>query len=974
MNHLTRSNSSENLHVYPAIKSENISLTDRKLPELGDSVCSAHCMNRSTATTERTTYCDYNSNFHNTNSAVEKQPVTTVPGGGNKNYTVSNINSNSRVGRLKSLVSLSPRVSRGMRGPELQTTNGVETDGGVVVDSKGDAPSSAPFRSFTHPSSSGRGTAGQSDAEVEETSSTREKCNMKEINKARQRKTGAIAGGFSYTTGAEPEVADTTAQTSAVFRFPCVEKLIHKYTVMIAEQKERAMAEKQVENKIRAKQKQGSIYDQSSHQCQELSSNSTKRKSIQPQQKHKHELATQSAEHVQERPPTRQVTSASSDLCGCSGVSEHLCHCKYVIDSVGDPTQQIDDHEGPTEYLTKRLQPYRNVRVENSAEQMQQKEFSNITKLYKGMDFLEHPIQCECHSEHSIIHVKCSHSCVAKYPEKREDQSRESTGHFEQCCVHNRPIGHNMKKHSQQVIKKGAENIAQSQHWNNASGEESNQLRQVCQENNKEETNVMESLTSPFIKPSIDVTPYISHVGGTAISAIGDEGRHKLMLPRASKRSVSPASDEGCSVVSPPECSLTPCSSEGDIARSLAGKSTARWTWPSVSNDQDSELKSQVNRHECGRCVSSDSAVYLLTSDDERRLQMKDPRVFLREEGTESKSLDFVTSEDPSCDEAMVFDPHMNKESGVLFDSNNLQYIWRYGLSSKESRRDSVIFPDSVSRQNSVDLSIHHGDSWFEEMRNSTKEAVFDDVCDSGIDRDTFIANTGDTYWDTNSAEVKTSVSSLEDDRHRVSSPNYGYSCRSRPRQFRKLTSVISCESGVVEDEYSSITEGGENPDDDDYLVELRRQSTQSFQTDDDESNASAQYRCWRTPSVVVSDYSDDVPCFTSVTLEELEQLKDVSYSDCTSGASSVSGSVSVSAVDTEYALRTPERKASDCSTCSTLSGDEDASCDALLQPVRTTQKVGRRVCFVKRDFRFSRRRVCRSDFLNLFTLQEPLK
>lgn len=900
MNHLLQSNSSEKLYVNPSIKSENISSTDSKLPELRDSVCSAHSTKQNIATTVTTTNYDYNSNFLNTDSLSEKLPVTTVPGGNNKNYIVSNRCFNLRACRLKSLVSLSPRAGSGMRGPELQTTNGVETDGGVVVGNKGDAPSSASFRSFKHPSSSGRGTAHQSDAEVGETLSTYEKCNMKEINKARQRKTGAIAGGLSYSVGAEPEVADTTAQTSAVLHFPCVEKLIHKYTAMIAEQKERALAEKQVENQIRGKQKQNNTENHSSHQCREFSSNSTKRKSVQLQQKHKPE---------------------------------------YVIDS----TQRSDDHERPTEHLTKRLQPYRNEPVENSAGQLKQKEFRNITKLQKEVDFMEHPTQCECHSEHSTIHLQCSHCRLTKYLEQRQNHSRDSTEHFKQ-----------LKTHPQQEIKKDTVNIAQSQHWNSVTGEESNQLQRVCQESNKGETDefgkTSESLTSLFIKPSADVTPNISHVGGTTISTTGDEGRHKLMLPRASTRSVSPASDEGCSVLSPPESSLTSCSSEDDIDRSLVEKLTARWTWPPASNDQDSELQGQAHRNEYGRCVSSDSAVCLLPSDDERRLQMKEPRVCLRQENTDRKTLDFVTSEDPSCDEAMVFDPRMNKESGIISDFDNLQYIWRYGPSSKEPRKDSVIFPDSVSRQSSVD-STHNGDTWFEEMRNNTKEAMFDDVCDSDAERDRFLASTGDSCWDRSAVEVDTSAFSLDDDRHRFTSANYGYPCRHRPRQFRKVTSMISCESGAVDDEDCdrkiSATEGGENPDDNEYLVELRRQSAQSFQTDDDESNANPQYRYWRTPSVVVSDYSDDVPCFTSVTLEELDQLKDVSYSECASGASSVSGSGSVSAVDAEHALRTPERKASDCSTCSTLSGDEDASCDALLQPVRTTQKVGQQVCFL---------------------------
>lgn len=923
MNHLIRSNSSEKLNVNPSIKSGNIPAMVSKHPELRDSFCSAYSTKRNIETTGTTTNNvrnDYNLNLCSADSLSVKQPVTAVPGGDHKNYIVSNRLYNSRTGHHKSLVSLSPRVASGMTGPELQT-NGVETDGGVVVGNKGDAS----FRSSRHPSASGRGTAHQSDAEVGETLSRYEKCSMKEINKARQRKTGAIAaGGLSYSAGAKPEVVDRTEQTSAVLRFPCVEKLIHKYTVLIAEHKERALAEKQAGIQIRPKEKQGNTENHCSRQRRELSSSSAKRKTVELQQKH-------SSEHV-ERGPKGQGTSGCSDLSGGLGVSEHLQYREYVIDS----TQQSDGHEGSTEHLTKRLQQYPNEPVNNSTGQLKINEFINITKLNKEVDV-------KCRSEHPRINLHCSDIRVTKNLDERGDSSVDSAEHLKQMNACDRSIVHT-NTHPQEEIKEDSVYIAQSQQRNNDVGEESNQLQQVCPGNNKELEQTNDSLTSMFIKPSVDVTRNISHVGGTKISASGDEGRHKLMLPSSSKRSASPASDEGCSVVSPPESSLTPCSSEDDIVRSLVEKSNARWTWPPASNDQDSDFQGQVNRHEYGRCISSDSAVCLLPSDDER-MRMKDPRIQRREKNIDRKILDFASAEDSPCDKAMVFDPNVNKESGIVFDFDSLKYMWRY-----EPRKDSV------SRQSSVD-STNNGDSWFEEMRNHTKETVFDDVSDSDAERERFLASAGDFCWDRSSVETKTIGSDLDDDRNRVPSfANYGYPCRYRPRQFRKLTSMISCESGVVEDEVSSrknsTTEGGDNPDDDEYLVELRRQSAQSFQTDDDESNSNPQYRYWRTPSVVVSDYSDDVPCFTSVTLEELDQLKDVSCSECTSAASSVSGSVSV--VDTEYALRTPERKASDCSTCSTLSGDEDVSCDALLQPVRTTQKVGEKVCFVGSVFRTS--------------------
>jgi hypothetical protein len=328
-----------------------------------------------------------------------------------------------------------------------------------------------------------------------------------------------------------------------------------------------------------------------------------------------------------------------------------------------------------------------------------------------------------------------------------------------------------------------------------------------------------------------------------------------------------------------------------------------------------------------------------LPGDDERRLQMKPPGGHLRQTSTDSDITDFITYDEKACEKAMVFDRYVDKASVASYELVNLQHARRHGSSSKDSRRECDIFPDAVGRRNSGDIS----DTWFEEMRVNANETSCDDVCDSGIDRETLLGNTGDSCWELGSVEGNPS---LDDKRYQSDTPraNNGYTCN-YTQQLRKLRSMISCESGVQEDDdcsrKSSTAEGVEDDDDDGYLMELRRQSAQSFQTDDDETSASSQYRYWRTPSVVVSDYSDDVPYFTSVTLEELEQLQDVSSSECASGASSVSGGAGVSAVYAECSLRTPERKASDCSTCSTLSGDEDASCDALLQPIRTKQKVG---------------------------------
>lgn len=126
-----------------------------------------------------------------------------------------------------------------------------------------------------------------------------------------------------------------------------------------------------------------------------------------------------------------------------------------------------------------------------------------------------------------------------------------------------------------------------------------------------------------------------------------------------------------------------------------------------------------------------------------------------------------------------------------------------------------------------------------------------------------------------------------------------------------------------------------ESIDDSEGKFSSRRQSC--F-TDDGEEPP--RYRYWRTPSVVVSDYSDDV--IGGLTLEDIEyfrnQRKDLYSSPDSSVNSSCSNlnycGSSVSILD-DYTLRTPSRKTSDCSSCSTVSGDEDI--ENHLQPLTAT-------------------------------------
>lgn len=127
-----------------------------------------------------------------------------------------------------------------------------------------------------------------------------------------------------------------------------------------------------------------------------------------------------------------------------------------------------------------------------------------------------------------------------------------------------------------------------------------------------------------------------------------------------------------------------------------------------------------------------------------------------------------------------------------------------------------------------------------------------------------------------------------------------------------------------------------------------RRESNLSYFTDDDEHPG---YRYFRTPSVVVSDHSDD-PAYASstITLEEIERFRKEyaerqnsigdSSSDCSVTSSWSNVYSTISALDAEFVLRSPERKASDCSSCSTLSGDEEST-EQILQDVRNVDKVG---------------------------------
>ncbi|CAD7087721.1 unnamed protein product [Hermetia illucens] len=125
-----------------------------------------------------------------------------------------------------------------------------------------------------------------------------------------------------------------------------------------------------------------------------------------------------------------------------------------------------------------------------------------------------------------------------------------------------------------------------------------------------------------------------------------------------------------------------------------------------------------------------------------------------------------------------------------------------------------------------------------------------------------------------------------------------------------------------------------------------RRESALTSLSDFDPIECGA-VRFVRTPSVVVSDYSDDILC--GVTLEEIEYFRahrmrrrssaDTNHTEKDDAASDVSAASSCSNLDycgstisgldgTEYYVNgermSIDRKVSDCSTCSTMSGDDD--------------------------------------------------
>lgn len=154
-----------------------------------------------------------------------------------------------------------------------------------------------------------------------------------------------------------------------------------------------------------------------------------------------------------------------------------------------------------------------------------------------------------------------------------------------------------------------------------------------------------------------------------------------------------------------------------------------------------------------------------------------------------------------------------------------------------------------------------------------------------------------------------------------------------------------------------------------------RRESSQSHVSDVagiEENHPHIRYV--RTPSVVVSDYSDDIVCgitleeleffrnqrkgslganldFNSSTIDESTDCDDISDMSAASSCSNLNycGST-ISALDDNYTsvsgLQTPERKMSNCSSCSTTShDDEETFSTSLIDALNNQQHQKKKVC-----------------------------
>ncbi|KAK9511764.1 hypothetical protein O3M35_000365 [Rhynocoris fuscipes] len=184
----------------------------------------------------------------------------------------------------------------------------------------------------------------------------------------------------------------------------------------------------------------------------------------------------------------------------------------------------------------------------------------------------------------------------------------------------------------------------------------------------------------------------------------------------------------------------------------------------------------------------------------------------------------------------------------------------------------------------------------------------------------------------------------------------------------RRLPSPCSPDSALGSDD-----ENGKSARNNDRTLNRGTDSAENADEDDDEEEEPDDIVCdgireepkartLRTPSVVISDHSDDPFMATStLTLDEIERIRAEYESDPirrrsssannTGGDSgsdcSATSSWSSWGLDPDYALRS-QRKTSDCSTCSTLSGEDDDT----LQPVILQQVKVKKVCYLSFNYK----------------------
>nr|CAD7400007.1 unnamed protein product [Timema poppensis] len=474
----------------------------------------------------------------------------------------------------------------------------------------------------------------------------------------------------------------------------------------------------------------------------------------------------------------------------------------------------------------------------------------------------------------------------------------------------------------------------------------------------EEATNLQEN-----VNPSSYSMSSASHVSTTPPTVPNIRSLHlPNVRSRCCSRSpcASTASDEGVFLAPPTHggcscaSSLSPCSSEEDVGGKCGSKTCLRWDWGNKLQEAQGHA----------RCESSDSAVVLTPSDEVNNLR---PCSFISVAKLSIDADDGDLSREKNC---------TDKEGKF----SNINSSW-----SKNILNHYIV--DEICNKDETDRINERDNFWCEAENNCRHREKQKEPCSERLEEDDgggcdVFHREGWGGGQSVDCDVREDQASCREGSCVMAEDNWDDDIDDKDEELISISRSVSRDDGVpydalredvtFEDTFDADGNGmdefsrrfefrqkfGVNIDAltnrDEFsdevglsLVEHRRQSTQSFLTDDDESGAPP-YRQWRTPSVVVSDYSDDVPFFTSVSLEEIEQLRyknpihGSSASECSAVSSCVShiSDISYCGPLLEYGLRTPQRKGSDCSSCSTLSGDDESGCEALLQSVQSKSKL----------------------------------